>query len=102
MTIVMNIALALSIISFALGSAPFTSMAFISGLTALIAVVGIWQGYIRRGLLTVYFAIGAFVVSPIVFPVEPLEAWLVALTVIGAAGAIVMFWTYRGSQNRSF
>lgn len=102
MTIVLNIALALSIISFVPSSAPLTSMVFISGLTALIAVVGIWQGYTRRGLLTIYFAIGAFVVSPIVFRVEPVEVWLVALPAIGAAGAIVMYWTYRRSQNRAF
>ena len=95
MTIVMNIALALSVISFVLSSAPVTSMVFMSGLIAAIAVVGIWQGHTRRGLLAIYFAIGAFIVSPIVFRVEPLMGWLVALPAIGAAGAIVMYWTYR-------
>lgn len=100
MTIVLNIALVLSIISFVAGSAPFTPIVFVSGLTALIAMVGIWQGHTRRGLLTAYFSIGAFVVSPVVFRVEPVEGWLVAVSVTGAAGAIVMYWTYRRSLCR--
>jgi hypothetical protein len=101
MTIVLNFALVLSIISFVLSSAPYTPMVFVSGLTALIAIVGIWQGHTRRGLLTVYFAIGAFIVSPAMLRIEPVEWWLVALPAIGAAGSIVMYWTYRKSQKQS-
>ena len=63
MPVVLNIALALSIISFAPSAAAFTPMIFVSGVAALIAVAGIWQGHIRRGLPTVFFAVGAAAVS---------------------------------------
>lgn len=102
MNIVLNIALALSIISFVASSAPFTPMIFVSGLTALIAMTGIWQGHTRRGLLTAYFAIGAFIVSPAVFNAETAEGWLVSLLALGAAAATVMYWTYRRSQNQPY
>jgi hypothetical protein len=100
-TIVLNIALALSIISFAPSAAAFTPMIFMSGLAALIALAGIWQGHYRRGLLTIFFAVGAAIVSPIVFGVEPVDRWLIALPVIGATVAAVMYWKYRRHQNRS-
>ena len=101
MTILSNIALALSIISFAASAAAFTPMIFASGATALFALVGIWQGHIRRGLLTVFFTVGAVIVSPIVFAVEPVERWLVALSAIGAFGAAIMYWGYSRQEKNS-
>jgi len=101
MTIVLNIALTLSIISFATSAAVFTPMIFVSGLAAMVALVGIWQGHIRRGVLTIFFSVGAAIVSPIVFGIEPVDRWLVVLPAIGASGAAVMYWQYRRHQIQS-
>jgi hypothetical protein len=99
MTIALNIALALSIISFAPSAAAFTPMIFVSGLATLIALVGIRQGHIRRGALTIFFAASAAVVSPIAFGVEPVDRWLIVLSLIGAMGAAVMYWGYSRQQS---
>ena len=100
MSIALNIALALSIISFVPSAAAFTPMIFVSGLATLIALVGIWQGHFRRGALTIFFAVSAAVVSPVVFGIEPVDRWLIALPAIGATGAIVMYWSYRRQRSK--
>ena len=100
MTIALNIALALSIISFVPSAAAFTPMVFVSGLAALIGLVGIWRMHVRRGALTVFFGAGAAVVSPIVFGVEPADPWLIGIPVIGAIGAVVMCLGYRRIQSQ--
>ena len=100
MTIASNIALALSIISFAPSAAAFTPMIFVSGFATLIALVGIWQGHTRRGALTIFFTASAAVVSPIALGVEPVDRWLIVLPLIGATGAVVMYWGYRRQRRQ--
>jgi len=102
MAIVMNVALAMSVISLAPSAAAFTPMVFASAIAALVAVVGIWQGHIRRGLLTVFFAVGAALVSPTMFGVEAVEWWLIALYAVGTTSAAVMYWRYKKNQNNPF
>ena len=95
MHIVLNIALALSILAVVPSAAAFTPVILISGIAALIAVVAIWRGYLRRGLLTVYFAICAFIVSPMFFDFERVEWLLVALLLAGIIGGAGALWDYK-------
>jgi len=99
MTIALNIALALSVLSLLPSAAAFTPMVYVSGLTTLIAVFGIWQGHVRRGALTIFFAISAAIVSPIVFGIEPAGRWLIAQHLVGTLSAVVMYWDYRRQRS---
>ena len=99
MQVVLNIALAMSILALTLSAAPFTPSIFISGVAAMIAVVAIRRGFLRRGLITLYFAISAFIVSPIIFDIESVHEYLVAFAIIGLVGSIILFWNYKRSQK---
>jgi hypothetical protein len=75
-----NTALALAIVSFLLSSAVLTPMVFVAWFAAAIGAIGVWLGHVRRGLLTIYFAIGATIVSPILrFEVRLLDVNLLFL-----------------------
>tara|TARA_R110002073_G_scaffold60507_1_gene152123 strand:+ start:119 stop:355 length:237 start_codon:yes stop_codon:yes gene_type:complete len=63
-------------------------------------MLGIWQGYILRGLLAVYFAIRAFIVSPVLIRLETVDGWLIAMPAFGTVGALIMYWNYRRRQNQ--
>jgi hypothetical protein len=99
MQVVLNIALVLSILAFIPSAAAFTPSILVSGVAALFAVVAIQRGFLRRGLLTIYFAICAFLVSPMIFDIESVDKYLVAFPVVGLVGSIVLFWHYKRSRN---
>lgn len=95
MHIVMNIALLLSVLAVVPSAAAFTPAIAISMIAALFAVFGIWRGYVRRGLLTIYFAICALIVSPVFFDLERVGWILVALLSAGVLGMAGAFWDYK-------
>ena len=99
MQVAINIALALSALAFIPSAAAFTPAVLVSGISALVAVVAIRRGFIRRGLLTIYFATCAFLVSPMIFSNQPVEKYLVALSVVGVVGSIVLYWHYKRNGN---
>ena len=99
MQVVLNIALVLSILAFVSSAAAFTPSILVSGVVALIAVVAIQQGFARRGLLTLYFAICAFLSSPMIFNIESVDKVLVACALFGMIGAIVLYWHYKRSRS---
>jgi len=94
-----NIALAFAIISFALCSAAFTPMVFAAWLAAAIGAAGIWLGHVRRGWLTIYFAVGATVVSPIFLKTQSVDLLLIAIPIAGALIAIVSWRSYQQSKE---
>jgi hypothetical protein len=73
---------------------PFIPAILVSGLTALIAVFAISRGYLRRGILTIYFALSAAIVSPAIIDVDGLEFWIVALHVLGGISALGLYWDF--------
>lgn len=99
MQVVLNVALVLSILAFVSTAAAFTPSILVSGIAALIAVVAIQQGFARRGLLALYFAICAFLISPMLFDIESVDKLLVACPLFGLIGAIVLYWHYKRSGN---
>ena len=99
MQVVLNVALVLSILAFVPSAAAFTPSILVSGAAALIAVVAIQQGFARRGLLTLYFAMCAFLISPMIFDIESVDKVFVACALFGLIGAIVLFWHYKRSGN---
>jgi hypothetical protein len=96
-----NTALALAIVSFLLSSAAFTPMVFAAWFAAAIGAIGVWLGHVRRGLLTIYFAVGATIVSPIFMKIQSVDLLLIAIPIIGALIALVSWWTYRQSKESS-
>jgi len=96
-----NAALALAIVSFLLSSAAFTPMVFAAWFAAVIGAKGVWLGHVRRGLLTIYFAAGATIVSPIYMKIQAVDLLLIAIPITGALMAFVSWWTYRQSKELS-
>ena len=94
-----NTALALAIVSFLLSSAVLTPMVFVAWFAAAIGAIGVWLGHVRRGSLTIYFAIGATIVSPIFMGIGAVDLLLIAIPMIGALIAFVSWWNYRQSKN---
>ena len=99
MQVVLNIALVLSILALIPSAAAFTPSILVSGVAAMIAVVAIQRGFLRRGLITIYFAMSAFIVSPIIFDIDSVDKYLVAFAVFGLVGSIALFWHYKRSEN---
>lgn len=97
MAIVLNITFILSIIAFVFSAAAFTAMIIVSGCAALIAVAGIRTGYVRRGVLIIYFVLCAVLVSPVIFDVEPVGQWVAALSALGILASAIL---YRGYLRR--
>jgi len=89
-----NTALVLAILGFTLSSAAFSPMVFVSWAAAVLGVAAVWLGYVRRGLITIYFALGATVVSPIFIENGVVDSLLIAIPVIGALIGSVSYWNY--------
>lgn len=90
-----NVALVLSILAFIPSAAAFTPAIVVSALAAVIAVFAIRAGHIRRAVLTIYFAVCAFIVSPIIFEIGSVDRYLVAFSGLGIVCAGIMYWQYR-------
>jgi hypothetical protein len=90
-------ALLLAIVSFTLSSAAFTPMVFVSWVAAVLGVAAVGLGYFRRGLITIYFALGATVVSPIFMENGVVDSLLIAIPIVGALIGCVAYWNYRQS-----
>jgi len=94
-----NTALTLAIVSFLLSSAAFTPAVFVAWFSVAMGAIGVWQGHLRRGFLTIYFAVGATIVSPIFMEFGAVDLLLIAIPTIGALIASVFWWNYRQSQK---
>ena len=90
-------ALVLAIVGFTLSSAAFTPMVFVSWVAAILGVAAVWLGYVRRGLITIYFALGATVVSPIFIKNGVVDSLLIAIPIVGALIGFAAYWNYRQS-----
>ena len=90
-----NIALVIAAAAIVPSAGPFTPAVFLSGLAALVAVLAIAYGHIRRGVLTIYLALSTAVVSPIFTNLQRVEIWLVVLTAIGGVAGVVLYVGYR-------
>ncbi len=96
MTRIVNTTLALAILSFLLSSAAFTPMVFVAWLAAVIGAMGVWLGHVRRGLLTIYFAVGATIVSPLFMKIRSVDLLLIAIPI---TGALIAFFSWRSDQH---
>ena len=76
-------------------------MVFVAWFAAAIGAIGVWLGHVRRGLLTIYFAIGATTVSPIFMEFGAVDLLLIVIPMIGALIAFVFWWNYRQSKKTS-
>ena len=81
-----NIALSVAALAIVPSAGPWTPAVFFSALAALVAVPVIVSGNIRRGILTVYLALSAVVVSPMFADLPQVDIWLVVLIAIGGIG----------------
>jgi len=96
-----NLALLLAVVAFGPSAGAFTPAIFLSALAALLAVFCMLHGYVRRGLIALYFACSAAIVSPLMFNVTPPDRWLVALPVFGALLAASLLWHFKRHPSRA-
>jgi hypothetical protein len=99
MSAIVNVALFLAVVAIVPSAGPFTPAILISGLTALIALFAVSRGYFRRGILTIYFALSAAIVSPAFIDIAGLEFWIIALHVLGGISALVLYWDFNRRQS---
>lgn len=99
MEVVANIALVLAVAALIPSAGPFTPAIFVSAFTALIGVAAIAAGNVRRGILTVYFALSAGIVSPVLFAVQRVEFWLLTLLAIGFLSGLVFYLNHNRRKS---
>ncbi len=86
-----NLALALAAAALIPSAGPFVPALFLSGLAGVAAVFTILSGRYRRGILTVYLAISACLVSPLLFRLQRVDLWLAALIALGCIVAAALY-----------
>ena len=92
---VANIVLVIAVAAFVPSAGTFTPAIFLSAAAAIVAVLAIASGHIRRGFLTIYLAFSAAVVSPIVTDLQRADIWLLVLAGIGGIAGVVLYVSYR-------
>ena len=87
---VANLALVLAAIAIVPSAGAFTSAIFASAIAAILGLIAIGFGHKRRGILTIYLALSAAVVSPVAINVQQTEIWLIVLTTIGGLLGLIL------------
>ena len=98
MSIVANIALILAAIAVVPSAGAFTPAIFVSAIAAILGLITIGVGHKRRGVMTIYLALSAAVVSPALLDMQRQEIWLIVLTTVGTLLASLLYLDYRRSK----
>lgn len=99
MNFVANIALTLAAIAVVPSAGAFTPAIFISAVAAVLGLVAIGFGHVRRGVLTIYLAVSAAVVSPAFLDAQREEVWLIVLITVGTLLGAILFLNYQRSKS---
>ena len=95
-SILSSLAVVLSLVSFVLGSAPFTPAMLLVLVAAPLALVSALLGAWRRAIITVYFSMATWFVLPIsrelFFRIDYL---LVFMALIGAVIGGILYYDYK-------
>lgn len=94
MGIAVNIAIVLAAMAIVPSAGPFMPAIFLSACAALVGAIAIAFGHVRRGILTIYLALSAAVVSPVLLEVQRVDIWLVILPAVGALFGSLLFLDY--------
>ena len=94
-----NLALVLAAIAVVPSAGAFTPAIFVSAAAAVLGLIAIGFGHVRRGALTIYLALSAAVVSPVLLDVQREEVWLIVLTTVGTLFGSILFLNYQRSKS---
>jgi hypothetical protein len=93
-----GIALALSLISFVLGTAPFTPATFLSVVALPLAVFSYFLGARRLAMLTIYWITASFLVVPVSETLQfRVDFLLVILGIGGLVLTAILYVTHRST-----
>lgn len=99
MSIAVNVALILAAAAIIPSAGSFTPAIFVSALAAVVGATAIALGQVRRGLLTIYLALSAAVVSPVLLDVPRTDVWLVTLPAMGVLLGLLLYLDYNRRKS---
>lgn len=95
-----GIALALALISFVLGAAPFTPATFLSVVALPLTVFSYFLGAWRLAMLTIYWIAASFLVAPVSETLQfRVDFLLVILGIGGLVLTAISYVTYRSTNS---
>jgi uncharacterized membrane protein len=98
MNLIANFGLVLAAIAVVPSAGAFTPAIFVSAVAAILGLIAIGFGHKRRGVMTIYLALSAAILSPALFDMQRQEIWLIVLTTVGTLLASLLYLDYRRSE----